>query len=60
MSRIRETIQVDQLPDLLPPDDVLDDVRADEARAAGDEQVHDLMTTIQIFIILDLAFLAFW
>jgi len=34
--RVREAIQIDQLLDLLPSDDVLDDVRADEARAAGD------------------------
>src|SRR2546428_837023 len=40
MPGVREQIEIDQSRDLRPVDDVVDEVRADEAGAPCDEQVH--------------------
>jgi hypothetical protein len=40
MAGISKAIQIDQPRDFRPVNDVMDQVRADEARAAGDKQIH--------------------
>ncbi len=43
MPGVGQAIQIDQLRDFRPVNDVVDQVRADKARAAGDEQIHILI-----------------
>src|ERR1017187_983058 len=40
MAGVSEAIQIDQPLDLGPPDDVVNQIRANETRAACDEKIH--------------------
>ena len=40
MSGVSEAIEIDQMGDFGPVDDVANEIRADETGAAGDEEVH--------------------
>ena len=42
---VGEAIEVDQPLDLRPVDDVMDEIGADEAGAAGDEEVHAIFAS---------------
>jgi hypothetical protein len=49
MTGVSEAIQIDEPRDFGPLDDVMNQIRSDEARAAGDEKIHGLFFPLPVF-----------